>query len=93
MSKRCKGDHHHVKTEGGVIKSAAIYSKRLVAATLGGLPKTLRGFKKSHSLLKKDNSVPNRRLYRCQKAAMTILGLSDVATEKEIGEEIKGHES
>ncbi len=59
MSKRCKGDHHHVKTEGGVIKSAAIYSKRLVAAILGGLSKTLSGFNKSYSLLKNDNSVPN----------------------------------
>ena len=52
-SKICKGDHHHVKTEGGVIKRAEIYSKRLVAAILGGSSKTLRGLKKSYSLLKR----------------------------------------
>ena len=34
LSKRCKGDHYHVKTEGGVIKSAEVYNKRLVAAIL-----------------------------------------------------------
>ena len=65
LSKRCKGDRHHVKTEGGVIKRAEIYSKRLVAAIDGGFSKTLRGFKKSYSLLKKDNAIPNRKLYRC----------------------------
>ncbi len=97
LSKRCKGDHYHVNTEGGVITNAKFYSKRLVSAILGGFFKTLRGFKKSHSLLKRDSTVPYRKdtvseLYRCQRAAMTILGLSDVATEKEIGEEIKGHE-
>ena len=98
LSKRCKGDHYHVNTEGGVITNAKFYSKRLVSTILGGLSKTLRGFKNSYSRLKKDSTVPNRKdtvseLYRTQRAAMTILGLSDVATETEIGEETKSHES
>ncbi len=100
MSKRCKGDHYHVNTEGGVITNAKFYSKRLVSIILGGLAKTLRGFKRSYSRLKK-NSIGNHagpekkdvvsELYRMQRAAMTILGLSDVATDKEIGDEIKFH--
>ena len=97
LSKRCKGDHYHVNTEGGVITNAKFYSKRLVSTILGGLATTLRGFKRSYSCLKKNSTDPQHKdvvseLYRMQRAAMTVLGLTDVATEKEVDDEIKYHE-
>ena len=41
VSKRCDGKHEHVKTLGGVIKQAEIYSPILVRAILRGISRCL----------------------------------------------------
>lgn len=74
FSKRCPGNHLHVKTEDGVIKQAEIYSKRLLASILGGLSKTSRSARKPLTVLEPEKPLSTRGRFRVQEECLAYYG-------------------